>query len=83
VDEARAFALSLIKDRSPVSIGLIRQMVWRNSAYASPFEAHLVESLAMFYSSVGDGKEGVVAFREKRAPQFASKATAMPPFYPW
>ena len=37
----------------------------------------------MFYSSVGDGKEGVQAFLEKRAPDFSAKASAMPPFYPW
>jgi len=83
VEEARAFALSLVKDRSPVSIALIRQMVWRNSAYASPLEAHLIESLAMFYSSTGDGKKGVRAFLERRAPMFAGKATDMPPFVPW
>ena len=40
-------------------------------------------ALAMFYSSVGDGKEGVQAFLEKRAPDFSAKASAMPPFYPW
>ena len=37
----------------------------------------------MFYSSIGDGKEGVAAFLEKRPAQFAGKASEMPPFYPW
>ncbi|WP_265104642.1 hypothetical protein [Sphingopyxis yananensis] len=37
----------------------------------------------MFYSSIGDGKEGVAAFLEKRAPKFGEKASRMPPFYPW
>lgn len=81
--EAEAFARSLIANRSPVSMALIRQMLWNNSAQSHPQAAHEVESLAMFYSSIGDGKEGVAAFLEKRAPNFSGKALAMPPFYPW
>ncbi|EPJ0602623.1 enoyl-CoA hydratase [Pseudomonas aeruginosa] len=83
VDEARAFATALVKDRSPVSIGLMRQMLWRNSAQAHPLAAHEVESLAMFYTSQADGREGVQAFREKRPARFSAKASSMPPFYPW
>ena len=83
VAEARAFASGLVKDRSPVSIGLIRQMLLRNAAQPHPMEAHLVESLAVFYTSRADGKEGVQAFLEKRPPAFIGRASAMPPFYPW
>lgn len=83
IAEAEAFARSLITNRSPVSMALIRQMLWNNSAQSHPQAAHEVESLAMFYSSIGDGKEGVAAFLEKRAPNFSGKASAMPPFYPW
>jgi hypothetical protein len=32
---------------------------------------------------VGDGKEGVQAFLDKRPARFASKASEMPTFYPW
>lgn len=77
------FARSLITDRSPVSVALIRQMLYRNSAMPNPVEAHRVESLAMFYTSIADGKEGVRAFNEKRGAQFREKASAMPPFFPW
>jgi enoyl-CoA hydratase/carnithine racemase len=81
--EAQAFARRLVGGRSQVAIALARQMMLRNSALPDPLSAHRVDSLAMFYSSLGDGKEGVAAFLEKRAPAFAGKASQMPPFYPW
>lgn len=83
LEEARAFARSLVKDRSPVSIGLTRQMLIRNSTLDDPREAHFIESLSMFYTSRADGREGVNAFNEKRTAQFTGKASAMPPFHPW
>lgn len=69
--------------RSAVGVALTRQMLYRNAAQPHPLEAHKVDSLAMFYTSIGDGKEGVNAFLEKRDPKFASVASDMPPFYPW
>ncbi|MBO9695264.1 MAG: crotonase/enoyl-CoA hydratase family protein [Sphingopyxis sp.] len=83
LDEARALARKFIENRSPVAIALARQMLWRNAAQSHPIEAHRVDSLAMFYTSTGDGKEGVAAFLEKREPRFASRASEMPAFYPW
>ena len=81
LDEAKAFARALVKDRSPVSIGLMRQML--RQAPPTALAAHEVESLAMFYTSIGDGREGVRAFNEKRAAQFTGRASQMPPFHPW
>lgn len=77
------FARGLVADRSPVSMALIRQMVLSNMAQPHPRAAHDVESLAMFYTSIEDGKEGVAAFLEKRSPAFQAQASRMPPFYPW
>jgi len=75
---AQELARSFVKDRSPVALGLAKQMLYRNSAAAEPLEAHLTDSLAMYWTSIGDGKEGVAAFLEKRAPAFTGKASALP-----
>lgn len=83
LDAAYVLARRFTSNRSPVATALTRQMMWRNSAQPHPLEAHRVDSLAMFYTSIGDGKEGVAAFREKRDPDFSGRTTDMPPFYPW
>ena len=78
-DLARRFTAN----RSPVATALARQMMYRNSAEPHPREAHRVDSLAMFYTARGDGKEGVASFREKRDPEFTGRASQLPPFFPW
>lgn len=80
---ARELAGKIVSNRSPVAIALARQMMYRNSAAPSPQTAHEVDSLAMFYTSLGDGKEGVASFLEKRDPEFTGSTNEMPPFYPW
>jgi len=73
-----------IAQHSPVAIALTRQMMYRNSAQDHPIEAHKVDSLAIFYTSLNSGKEGVQSFLEKRPPEFTQRtSTDMPPFYPW
>lgn len=78
-----AFALAdrWTKDRSPVATALTRQLMYRNAGLDHPVDAHRVDSLAIFYASIGDGKEGVAAFLDKRTPVYSGKASQMPPFY--
>jgi len=81
IAEARALADAWTRDRSPVSVALMRQMLYRNASEPHPVDAHRVDSLAMFYTSIGDGHDGVRAFLDKRPPRFSGRASEMPPFY--
>jgi len=75
-------ARSFVVDRSPTALGLAKQLLYRNGAADHPLEAHLSDSLAMFATSIADGKEGVAAFLEKRSPTFTGKASELPRIYP-
>jgi enoyl-CoA hydratase/carnithine racemase len=80
--EATKLAHKFVDQRSPVAVALARQMMYRNSAQPHPLEAHKVDSLAIFYASRKDGKEGVRSFLEKRAPDFTAQVSSdLPPFY--
>lgn len=81
---AYALAHQFVDGRSPVATALMRQMLYRNASEPHPAEAHRVESLAMFYTSMADGKEGVAAFLGKRPAAFTGRVPAdLPPFFPW
>lgn len=82
---ARALAHSFIDKTAPVSIALIRQMMWRMMGADDPMEAHKVDSRGIYARGrSADVKEGVMAFLEKRPAQFTNKVSAdMPDYFPW
>lgn len=81
IDLAHEFAEST----SPVSVALIRQMMWRMLGADHPMEAHKVDSRGIYYrGKSADAIEGVESFLEKRAPVFPGKVSSdMPEYFPW
>src|SRR5258708_5716068 len=72
IPTARALAHAFIDNTAPVSVALIRQMMWRMLGASHPMEAHRIDSKAMFdRGRSADVKEGIMSFLEKRAPHFA------------
>jgi enoyl-CoA hydratase/carnithine racemase len=82
---AYAIAREIAENTAPVSIALIRQMLWQGQAMQHPMEAHRIESRGICTRGCsGDAKEGVQSFLEKRPPDFPCKvSTDMPDYYPW
>lgn len=82
---ARALARTFIDKTAPVSVALIRQMMWRMMGADDPMEAHKIDSRGIYARGRSeDVKEGVVAFLEKRPADFRNKvSTDMPDYFPW
>jgi enoyl-CoA hydratase/carnithine racemase len=82
---ARELARSFIDKTAPVSVALIRQMMWRMAGADDPMEAHKVDSRGIYARGRSDDvKEGVTAFLEKRPAQFKNKVSSdMPDYFPW
>jgi enoyl-CoA hydratase/carnithine racemase len=82
---ARALAKTFIDKTAPVSVALIRQMMWRMMGADDPMEAHKIDSRGIYARGRSeDVKEGVVSFLEKRPAVFKNKvSTDMPDYFPW
>ncbi|WP_051215671.1 enoyl-CoA hydratase-related protein [Granulicoccus phenolivorans] len=78
---ARELANRWTRGRSAVSVALMRQQIYRNSGQPHPAAASRSETMAMYATSIGDGKEGVAAFLAKRPAEFAARASQMPAWY--
>lgn len=82
---ARALAGEFASGTAPVSVALMRQMLWRGLGYEHPMQAHRVESRGILSRGTSaDVTEGVESFLAKRPPAFPNKVSAdMPDYYPW
>jgi enoyl-CoA hydratase/carnithine racemase len=82
---ARALAREIAGKTAPVSVALIRQMMWRMLGADDPMEAHKVDSRGIYARGRSDDvKEGVTSFLEKRPANFKNKVSSdMPDYFPW
>ena len=85
IPAARALAKSFAEKTAPVSVALIRQMMWRMTGADDPMEAHKIDSRGIYARGRSeDVKEGVTSFLEKRPAVFKNTVSKdMPDYYPW
>ena len=82
---ANEIARGIVDNTAPVSIALIRQMMWRGLGMDHPMEAHKVDSRGIYARGASaDVREGVASFLEKRPAKFPMKVSdGMPRYFPW
>jgi enoyl-CoA hydratase/carnithine racemase len=82
---ARAIAKEIVDNTAPVSVALIRHMMWKMLGADHPMEAHKVDSRGIYSRGASaDVREGVTSFLEKRPAKFPQKVTKdMPSYFPW
>ncbi len=82
---ANQLAREIADNTAPVSVAMIRQMLWRGLGFQHPMDAHKIDSRGVLARGrSGDAKEGVMSFLEKRTPVYPDKVSAnMPDFFPW
>jgi enoyl-CoA hydratase/carnithine racemase len=82
---ARELAREITANSAPVSVALIRQMMWRGLGMTDPMQAHRIDSRGIVSRGrSSDVAEGIESFLEKRPPKFADRVSVdMPDYFPW
>ncbi|MGH8113197.1 MAG: crotonase/enoyl-CoA hydratase family protein [Rhodanobacteraceae bacterium] len=82
---AVALARELSDKSAPVSVAMIRQMIWRMAGARHPMEAHELDSQALKARGMSaDAREGVMSFLEKRRAVFPDRVSRnLPDFFDW
>ena len=81
---ARALAAEIAENGAPVSVALVRRMMWRMLGADHPMQAHRSDSRAMdARGRSADANEGVTSFLEKRDAVFTDRVSAgLPDVFP-
>jgi len=82
---ARSMAEEIRDNTAPVSVALIRHMMWKMLDAEHPMDAHKIDSRGIYHRGrSADAKEGVNSFLEKRPAEFSQSVSKdMPEYFPW
>lgn len=85
LDKAYEIARELVAKTAPVSVAVIRQMLYRLSPLDSPAKAHEIDSkLIAACAESPDAVEGVVSFLQRRPAEFTGTVNKdVPKWLPW
>ena len=85
LDACEALAAEIAAASAPVSVALVRQMLWRMLGADHPMAAHRIDSRGVYSTGrSADAREGVLSFLEKRPPTWTGRvSTDLPEWYPW
>jgi enoyl-CoA hydratase/carnithine racemase len=81
---AKTLAREIADNAAPVSVALMRQMIWRMAGANHPMDAHMADSRAVQARGLqADAREGVSSFLEKRQPHFTDTVSRdLPDIWP-
>jgi len=85
LDRAYELARDLIRNTAPVSVAVIRQMLYRMAPLDSPLPVQRLDSqLIAGCATSQDAVEGVLSFMQKRDPQWTGEVPGdLPDYLPW
>jgi enoyl-CoA hydratase/carnithine racemase len=85
LSKAYQLANAIATKSAPVSVAVIRQMLYRMSSLESPFPVQRLDSqLAAGCSASADAMEGFESFLQRRNPEFTGRISKdLPDYLPW